>query len=527
MLIVDDDKSIREHLVGFFRECGWDVIEAGEGKAALKKLRKRNWCCNCIILDILMPEMDGLTFIKTLREQEISGSPIPVIVLSAHYSAEADKAIFTKYGATLVFQKPQDAAFLAAVAAAILPPMSPERREIVLRQAVSAHEIDEKVKIHEDLVAAYYKKKILEQNPLFRRIKEPVFVVARRWNSWYPSFFDVPGGAYATVFPMCKLTRRNRATIIDPGFRFLKILGELGLSVQDLEMCIVTHNHPDHIGGVFEYIACRYEAGKPASFLCNPSTQRMLNEMAQANVTSRVLLDNNKEDVVLSYKDVKGTFRSLGVRAFATDHREVGWSSESRGLVLTCHSGIKKDDPDSSFQTVILGDTAFDETNSNMDFPAVIAGDENTKIAVLHIGSAQIKRRSGGHLYLTGLGRLVQHISAKLEKYGRSRKNKLVVLVSEWGLEHANASQMRTICPDVNGFGEGSAIESTIDFLKNSMKELGYDRMNILPADIGLVVGMMSGLVYLESGDGGFYKVPAEEVTFTATVDGLKYDRSR
>jgi CheY-like chemotaxis protein len=527
ILIVDDDNSIREHLCGFFNENGWDVIEASGGMAALQLLEKRNWSCNCIILDKRMPGMDGLTFLKALREKESGVAPIPVIVLSAYVENDADVAPFIAHGTARVFQKPQETELLAAVAGAVLHPMSPERREMEIERAISAHEIDEKVKHHEDVIGAYYRAKMLEQNDLYQKIKEPLFVVARRWNSWYPSFFDVPGGAYATVFPKCKKTRRNRVAVVDPGFRFLNILSKLGLSVQDLETCIITHNHPDHMGGVFEYIACRYEAGKPASFLCNPSTQRMLSQMAQANVTPRVLPENNKEDVVLSYNDSGGTFRSLGVRAFATDHREVGWDSDSRGLVLTCHTGEKKDEQDSYCRTVILGDSAFDETNRDMDFPTILAGDENTKIVILHIGSAQIKRRAGGHLYLTGLGRLVQQLAAKLEGYRRNRKNKLVVLVSEWGLEHANASQMSIICPDAKGFDDVSAIVSTIDFLRNNLKELGYDRLTILPADIGLIIGMESGLVYLKSTDGQFKKVPAEQVTFTPTADGLQYSRSR
>lgn len=526
ILIIDDNEPIREQLGKFFRESGWDVIKAPEGKAALEELEKRNWSCSCIILDRKMPEMDGLSFLKALREQEAGGTPIPVIVLSAYVSNDADKAPFIDHGAAWVFQKPEDANLLAAVARAIIAPMSPERRKTEIERTISAHDIDERVRNHEDLIADYYRKRIAAQDSLFLKIKEPVLVVARRWNSWYPSFFEVPGGAYATVFPACRKSRRNRVAVVDPGFRFLKVLGELGLSVQDLETCIITHNHPDHMGGVFEYIACRYEADKPASFLCNPTTQRMLSGMTQANVTAHVLPHDNKEDVVFCYQDAGRTFRSLGVRAFATDHCEVGWDSDSRGLVLTCHAGKKKDDPDGSFRTVILGDTAYDQANDDMDFPTILTGDEHTKIAVLHLGSAQIKRRAGGHLYLTGLGRLVQQMAARLERCGRNRMNRLVVLVSEWGLEHANATQMRAICPDAKGFDEASAIVSTIDFLRSNLKELGYDRMTILPADIGLVVGMVSGLVYLRSGDGRFDKVPAEQVTFTPSANGLKYERS-
>lgn len=553
ILIIDDERTIREQSYEFFKDHGWDAIKASGGKVALRLLKnKLKWSCNCIILDKKMPEMDGLSFLRTLREQESGANPIPVIVLSAFVPDEADKKTFFNHGATWVFQKPQDTSLLAAVVEAIiLSPKSKEQRkikdkrnikikaeisaheidekvkqqrEIEIKAAISAHEIDEKVKQHEDVLENYYKSKILEQNPFFKKIKEPLFVVARRWNSWYPSFFDVPGGSYAMVFPMCKETRRNRISVIDPGFRFLKILGELGLSVQDIETCIVTHNHPDHMGGVFEYIACRYQAGKPASFLCNSSTQKILSVMTQATVISSVLPGNNRAEDIFRYTDSKGKFRSLGVSTFATDHREIGWDSDSKGLVLSSNSRATREAQDSTFRTVILGDTAFDQTNPDMDFPSVIARDENTKIVVLHIGSAQVKQRSGGHLYLTGLGRLVQQLAFKLE--GFNRNNKLIVLVSEWGLEHANASQMKIICPDADGFDETSTIFSTISFIRNNLKEFGYNRLIILPADIGLIVGMESGLVYLKSLDGKVDTVPADQVTFTPTKDGLQYSRT-
>jgi DNA-binding response OmpR family regulator len=523
ILIIDDEKVIRDHLAAFFRDIKWNVFKAPGGEAALKILERENWLCDCIILDKKMPEMDGLSFLKIKREKEPKDRSIPVIVLSAYVSDEADKLSFIELGTTQVFQKPEDTELLAAVVKAITSPMSSDKREAEIKHAISAHEIDEKVKHHEDLIGAYYKEKISEQRFVFHKTQEPLFVVARRWNSWYPSFFDVPGGSYAMVFPVCKETKRNRIAVIDPGFRFLKILSNLGLSIQDIETCIITHNHPDHIGGVFEYIACRRQADKPVSFHCNPSTQRMLSNLAQANIITSTLPDDNKEEIVIQYKDRCDKFRALGVRAFATDHREVGWDSDSRGIILTCHSGEKDKEKDSLSRTIILGDSAFDETNSDMDFPTILAGDENTKIVVVHIGSAQIKKRAGGHLYLMGLGRLVQQIAAKLEKYCRNKRNKLIILVSEWGLEHANADQMKEICPDVTGFDEASSIVSTVEFLRNNISELGYDRLTILPADIGLIIGMISGLVYIETPEGVINKVPADKVNFTSSNDGIIY----
>jgi CheY-like chemotaxis protein len=525
ILIVDDDRTIRENLCGFFKETGWDVLEAAGGKAALRFLRLRKWECDCIILDQRMREMNGLTFLKMLRQQEGGAAPIPVIVLSAYVNSDADRAEFMAHGTERVFQKPQGTFLLGDVARAITTSITPEERQGAIERAISAHELDERVRHHEDLINDYYRARILEQDAAYQGLTEPLFVVARRWNSWYPSFFDVPGGAYALVFPKSSESKRNRVAVVDPGFRFLKVLSDLGVSVQDLDACIITHNHPDHMGGVFEFIACRYKADKPSEFLCNSSTHRMLSQLSQANVTPRMLPDKGKEDVVFSYKDSRGAVRSLGVRTFATDHREVGWDSDSRGVVLTAYRGNSANPQESASQIIILGDSAFDEANPEMDYPKTLAGDESTKIVVLHIGSAQMKQRTGGHLYLTGLGRLVLQVAAKLEKQGRSRSNRLVILVSEWGLEHANANQMKKICPETVGFHDVSAMVSTIEFLRNNLRELGYNRLTVLPADIGLAVGMTSGQVYLRTPAGRFEKVPAEKVAFASTTDGLKYSR--
>ncbi len=531
ILIIDDDKPILDNFSGFFKGQGWAVTKASRAKKALKILKERNWACDCIILDQKMPGMTGLEFLKTLRERELHAPQIPVIVLSAYVDkhSEAERG-FREYGATRIFTKPQEPDLLEVVARALACPAgfgSPEKQ---VEHDISVHELDQRVQHNEDLIAKHYRDKIEQPNPALRRISEPLLIVARRWNSWYPSFFDIPGGAYAVVFPAFRDTSRkrnivhNRVAVIDPGFRFLRILSEdIGLSVSDMESCIVTHNHPDHIGGVFEYIACRHEAGLPTTFHCNASTRKMLAEIAGPKITPQQLPDNNKQEIVLNpYCDTNGTYRSLGVRAFATDHREAGWDSDPRGLILDCHAGPEKEKQEASARTVILGDSAFDQGNPTMDFASVLTETE-PKIAVLHIGSAQLKQRVGGHLYLKGLARLVQELAAKLERLRRRPDNKLVVLISEWGLEHATAEQMKQICPELEGMDNASPITATVDLLRKGLEDIDHDKMIILPADIGLIVGMETGMVYIKDARGRTRGLPAEQVKFQAGPGGLIY----
>jgi hypothetical protein len=148
---------------------------------------------------------------------------------------------------------------------------------------------------------------------------------------------------------------------------------------------------------------------------------------------------------------------------------------------------------------------------------------EKVKIAVLHIGSAQLKRRVGGHLYLTGLGRLLLQLASTLETLQRNKNNKLVVLVSEWGLEHATAEQIEAICPNLKGFEKTSSIIATINFLRSRLRDFDYDRLTLLPADIGLMVGMETGMVYLKKPNGKLRRLSAEQLKFKAATTGLEY----
>jgi CheY-like chemotaxis protein len=92
ILVVDDIPLMRTMLVKYIKTLGTkilkenfdipgiDVIEAPNGKVALEKMTEQP--VDLIFLDLMMPEMDGLTFLS-LKQQDPSLSGIPVIVCSA------------------------------------------------------------------------------------------------------------------------------------------------------------------------------------------------------------------------------------------------------------------------------------------------------------------------------------------------------------------------------------------------------------------------------------------------------------
>jgi len=85
VLIVDDEKGIREVIKEYSVSEGYDALEAENGLEALQKLEK-NPDIDLIVLDIMMPKMDGYTVLKNIRKTY----DIPVIMLSAR-ADEFDK----------------------------------------------------------------------------------------------------------------------------------------------------------------------------------------------------------------------------------------------------------------------------------------------------------------------------------------------------------------------------------------------------------------------------------------------------
>jgi|GEM_PF-384461 len=109
MLIVDDNVDIRSYLTSFFQES-FAVKQARNGKEALQMAKK--FIPDIIISDLMMPEMDGLSFCKILKE-DITTSHIPILLLTAKAQKEAQIQGF-QLGADDYITKPFDSAVLKA-----------------------------------------------------------------------------------------------------------------------------------------------------------------------------------------------------------------------------------------------------------------------------------------------------------------------------------------------------------------------------------------------------------------------------
>lgn len=102
VLTVDDSPSIRRMIAMTLSEAGYAVVEACDGRDGLAKATSQT--VDAIITDQNMPELDGLGFIRALRQHPM-GRGVPVIVLSTD-SAEDLKAQAREAGALGWMVKP-------------------------------------------------------------------------------------------------------------------------------------------------------------------------------------------------------------------------------------------------------------------------------------------------------------------------------------------------------------------------------------------------------------------------------------
>ena len=99
ILVCDDDKEIVEAIEIYLSQEGYKILKAYDGIEALDILEKEN--VNLLILDVMMPRMDGIRATLKIREK----NSIPIIILSAK-SEDADKILGLNVGADDYVTKP-------------------------------------------------------------------------------------------------------------------------------------------------------------------------------------------------------------------------------------------------------------------------------------------------------------------------------------------------------------------------------------------------------------------------------------
>ena len=125
ILVVDDEERMQKLLSDFLKMKDYEVLLAGNGEEAIDLFFKEKSIA-LIILDVMMPKMDGWTASKTIREY----SKVPVIMLTAR-SEENDELKGFDYGADEYISKPFSPKILVARVEALLRRSGVQKEELL------------------------------------------------------------------------------------------------------------------------------------------------------------------------------------------------------------------------------------------------------------------------------------------------------------------------------------------------------------------------------------------------------------
>jgi two-component system response regulator MprA len=112
IMVVEDSDDIRELIGRFFKSEGIECVMAVDGQDALEKLRVSNELPSVILLDLMMPRMDGFQF-RHEQQKDQKLSDIPVLLMTADANADEKAKIV---GARGYLRKPVQIKTLLAVA---------------------------------------------------------------------------------------------------------------------------------------------------------------------------------------------------------------------------------------------------------------------------------------------------------------------------------------------------------------------------------------------------------------------------
>src|SRR5215468_434259 len=121
ILVVDDERTIRDTLRGILEEEGYKVVLAESAEACLEQLKKR--ACSVVLLDIWLPGMDGLDALERIRQ--IAAESAPEVVMISGHATIVTAVRATKLGAFDFLEKP----------------LSIDKTLIVIKNALEAHRL--------------------------------------------------------------------------------------------------------------------------------------------------------------------------------------------------------------------------------------------------------------------------------------------------------------------------------------------------------------------------------------------------
>lgn len=263
---------------------------------------------------------------------------------------------------------------------------------------------------------AQEERRRVQHSPLLARGRtinrsESQLVVCRLWNSATPLYSDKlygNGGGYFLIW-------RNKGIVVDPGYDFISTFGA-SRSIDDIDVVIVTHDHPDHSEDLASIVTLLREANEARTdphhilFFLSYGTffkyQSVFQneEIAQYTTVEKILAPSTREL----------TDCNASVIFVPTKHREILGDNTGFGIVLSL-----RDNAGHVCRVGITGDSGFQDS--------LVGAFDGTDLLVAHIGTLEpledrILLKS--HLGFRGLLQLI-----------RKMNRRPLVLVSEWGEE--------------------------------------------------------------------------------------------
>ena len=125
ILIVDDESRMRKLIKDFLVAKGYDILEAEDGEKALKVFEENESKIELILLDVMMPKLDGWSVLRQIRQT----SKVPIIMLTAR-GEEQDELFGFELGVDEYISKPFSPKILVARVEAILKRTQGEQKEV-------------------------------------------------------------------------------------------------------------------------------------------------------------------------------------------------------------------------------------------------------------------------------------------------------------------------------------------------------------------------------------------------------------
>ena len=125
VLVVDDESRMRKLVKDFLTKKGYNVLEAQDGEAALQVFEENKNKISIILLDVMMPKLDGWSVLRQIRQN----SDVPVIMLTAR-GEEQDELFGFELGVDEYISKPFSPKILVARVESILNRTKPKEKDV-------------------------------------------------------------------------------------------------------------------------------------------------------------------------------------------------------------------------------------------------------------------------------------------------------------------------------------------------------------------------------------------------------------